>query len=311
MAFRIDPASALTNEIARVALEQNQIALDALALARSDHDRGVHDARKAFKKLRALLRLVRSCEREFARRENDRYRTVAASLAGSREAGALVETVERLRRQYPDQASPAGLGELHDALVAERDGLAREETRLDVLIDDAVAACRQGRDALERHPFDHVDSACLATGMRSALKAWRKAARRLRKKGQAEDFHDLRKAVKAHWTHLGLLRPALSRDGGGRGRRARVEALGETLGALNDLHVMRAAIKSGTLALPPTVPRKPLLRLLREAARRLERSAMRRERRLRRQRPRKLARRLHAAHRDALDAHTALQSPSR
>ena len=65
--------------------------------------------------------------------------------------------------------------------------------------------------------------------------------KRQRKRGEPDDFHDLRKAVKAHAMHLSLLKkfwPSPVKP-----RRKAVDALGEKLGELHDIFVLRALLR--------------------------------------------------------------------
>src|SRR5690606_16072424 len=57
---------------------------------------GVHQARKRWKKIRALLRLLQKPLGNTYRRENKTFRNLGRSLSGLRDAEALVETVDLL-----------------------------------------------------------------------------------------------------------------------------------------------------------------------------------------------------------------------
>mgnify|MGYP006312215141 CR=1 FL=1 len=59
MSYRLETDEARPIGIKRIALEQVNQALDQLTDMSADQDEVVHDVRKRFKKVRAVLRLVR------------------------------------------------------------------------------------------------------------------------------------------------------------------------------------------------------------------------------------------------------------
>jgi hypothetical protein len=244
MSYRIDAGLPLTVEARRVAAEEIDGALRHLVDAHADPDKALHNCRKRLKSLRALLRLVRSGHRAFVRREDARYRNVSAWLSGLREAAALIETVDRLAAAYPDRTAGGALIPVRDKLVLRRNALLEGGMDLAATVDAATEACKAGMRRLDKLSLpDQPESAAdvLADGARKTLKRARKALRRLDKDGDATDFHELRKAVKAHTMHLSLLNTLWPPPV--RAQRKAFEALGERLGELHDIFVLRALIE--------------------------------------------------------------------
>lgn len=276
MAFSLNPARPLPAELRRAAMEQVVRARTALEAARGDHARQLHEARKATKKARALLRLARSADEEFYRAANGILRRGAAAVAGPREASALVETLDRLIAAYPGKVSGAFLGLIRHRLAERRDRIVATTAGLDATIAEATGCCEEAA-LLIGEGFAHARRRHLRQGADRTLKEWRRATKRARRRGHVEDFHDLRKSVKAHWTHLGLLEDFIASKVARR--RPAVEKLGELLGELNDVHVLRAALKAGSLPLEG-IPLKRFRMLLKREARRLERLSLKKARRL-------------------------------
>ena len=114
MTFRIDPRLPLTGEIRRILAEEIGKASRHLTIAHDRPARALHKCRKRLKNVRALLRLVRSGDETFFTAENQRYREVAALLAGPREATALIETIDRLAADFPERSADGGqIGRAH------------------------------------------------------------------------------------------------------------------------------------------------------------------------------------------------------
>jgi hypothetical protein len=237
MSFRIDPRLPLTGEVRRILAGEVGKALVHLDAARSQPEQGLHKCRKRLKSARALLRLVRSGNETFYETENDCYRQVAALLAGPRAATALVETIDRLAAAFPERYAA-----VRDRLVARQHEM-HGGAGLDAAISAAIAACEQGFGRIERLALpDEPEQAAdvLAEGARVTLRRARKALAEAGSRGEADDFHDLRKAAKTHGMHLSLLGrlwPAPI-----RARRKAVEELGDGLGELHDVFVMRALL---------------------------------------------------------------------
>lgn len=292
MAFRIDPAAPLRLEFARI-VEETAGAIDGhLRIEAGDHVKALHEARKAIKKLRALLRLARAAAPEPLRQEERRLRDAARAIAGPREAGAAVETLDRFIAAFPKRIVECRLGEIRAALLARCDRVAGDG--LDAASAKARGLCGEARTGLRAVAFDPAlsDADILRAGMEKTLSHWEKALDAARRHGRPADFHELRKTVKAHWAQLGLLRGF--GDGFGK-RREAVEALGERLGELNDIHVMREALASGALGLPEALDTRPFDRLLKKQGKALAGKALDEAERLLVDRPRKLRRRLHGA----------------
>lgn len=269
--FRIDPSRPLDAEIARILGETGGHVAGHLDDADGDHGRSLHEARKGIKKLRALLLLVRAADRPLMKEEGRRFRDAARLVAGPREATAAVETVDRFIAAFPDAVEPCRLAPIRDVLEARHARIA--DQALDEARGKAAAMCRKALEELRRADLSAANGGeVLARGFAKTLKHWDKALGRAKDRGDPEDFHELRKAVKAHWAQLGLLR-----DFGGsdlKKRRADVEQLGERLGEINDIHVMRAALADGSLGLPREIDVKPFDRLLKKHARTLSNAAL-------------------------------------
>ncbi len=271
MSYRIDPRLPLTAEVQRIAASEIDGALRHLAAAHDNPDKAVHECRKRLKRLRALLRLVRSGDEAVVRAENARYREVSASLAGPREAAALIETVDRLADAFPDETAGGALDPVRERLVARRSGILNDGEGLAAAIDAAAAACRTGLRQIEKLALpDQPESAAdvLADGARQPMRRAGKALQKAETRGDPEDFHDLRKAVKAHSLHLSLLKklwPSPVRE-----KRKAVDALGEQLGDLHDIFVMRALLQDEGRPLGSRAETRLLARLVKRSERKLK-----------------------------------------
>lgn len=298
MSATIDPSLPLERDVRRLLAAEIEGAIEALGAVRVAPSSSIHAARKRFKKLRALLKLVRSGDEEFYARENARYRDLSRSLAPAREATALVETVDRFIAEYPRETGVlAGLR----ARLAERMPQAGDP-RLEWVIAKAVSTAEAGGAAAARfaavsRPKDA--SQMLERGIEKTLRQSVRALRAAEEHGGPDDFHELRKQVKAHAAHLSLLADVWPK--GGTRRRNAAERLGSVLGDLNDLAVMQELIDKAEEPLGTDKEVATLGKLIRRKRKTLVRHALTDARMLFDERPKDVAERLAKSYRAAAE----------
>jgi CHAD domain-containing protein len=241
MPFRIDPNKPFDDEIRRAGLELIEEAITSLRDQPSGRHEAVHDARKRFKRLRALYRLIARAAPDFSKEENARFRDIARSLAFAREATALVETVEYLETFAASTTQGKALRSIATVLRKRRDHAIEHEAGLDEAIAAAIAGCEEARKKLKAVslPDELKDVTRLVkNGWAKQRKRARKALADCHEQADVEHFHELRKAGQAYWMHLGLLRrlwPSAM-----RAKRADTKRLVDILGHEHDLSVLAA-----------------------------------------------------------------------
>ncbi|MDR6103401.1 hypothetical protein QE369_003598 [Agrobacterium larrymoorei] len=241
MSFKIDPARSFVEEIRRKALQLIDDAIAHLKDQPDGTDRAVHDARKKFKRIRALYRFLEKEAPDFRKMENARFRDIARSLSAARDAAALVETITYLQGFARSDPERDALATVHDVLSKRRDDATHEDGDLPKRIEAAIQSCEEGRHALSALSLSH--------GEKTALKMIRKTWEKQRRKaldalglchGQAHDeyFHDLRKSGQIYWMHLALLQKLW--PSAMRAKRKDAKQLVKLLGHEHDLSVLAA-----------------------------------------------------------------------
>src|SRR5205085_9409955 len=90
--------------IRRVAREELESTVEQLNRpGGKDLDEAIHEARKSVKKVRALLRLVQFELGDTYRKESNGLREVGSKLSEFRDAGAVIEILDKLKEQFPDE----------------------------------------------------------------------------------------------------------------------------------------------------------------------------------------------------------------
>src|SRR5260221_9375162 len=101
MAFQLKADESVAKGLRRIARDQIDKALEALEQSHGPtHEEVIHDARKRFKKVRALLRLARpGLSKKFYDRENARFRDSGRPLSEVRDAKVLVEALDSVQKR--------------------------------------------------------------------------------------------------------------------------------------------------------------------------------------------------------------------
>lgn len=234
MTFEIRLQRDVSAEIRRVARGEVDRAVTALERAREGRFKGVHDARKRFKAIRALLRLVAGRLGPTFRRENRWYRDAARQLAGVREAQASLETLDRLG-SVRDATLRRGLENRYEA----RCGLqSRDTDALAVL----AAGLAEAKERIADWPLAGEGFEVIEPGLRATCRRGRKGFRQAVRGASATDLHEWRKNVKYHRHHLELLVHLWPDVMAGAAATAR--RLGDLLGDHHDLHELRALLST-------------------------------------------------------------------
>lgn len=221
----------------RIAREEAEGAL-ALAQGGGDLAPRVHGMRKTVKKLRGLLRLVRPVLPQ-ARAENEVLRDAGRGLSDLRDAAVQLATLERLAEGMPEERRRRLL---HPFEEAARRQDAEAAPRLLPAFAAAMASLRDRCEGWHprREGWDAIEPGLAATW--AAARAAQRAA--LADPGP-EALHEWRKRVKDHWYQARLLRPLWPQMMDPH--VAAADELGDLLGQVNDLAVLRDRLQAAPL----------------------------------------------------------------
>jgi len=205
--FELRPDHPILPEIKRILLEQVDLALYHLATPGLDEDKAVHEARKAFKRIRAMLRLVRDVigEEDFASL-NARFRDAGRALSSVRTSAVLGETLEKLRERYPDALSDAAMADVLARLRAHHEAMREEVALGQALLDQVANRVCAGRTQIENLPLS--GNQFPASGLRRVYARGRRGLRSSQHEPSVANFHEWRKRVKYLRYHVRILIPA-------------------------------------------------------------------------------------------------------
>jgi len=242
LALRLRPDTPLSEGVRDATL---QVIGEARAeLKRSDaRAEGVHEARKAFKKARAIARLVRTSLGPAWRAENRFWRDLGRALSAERDAQAVLESFDALMGEDAHSPSFAPMREL----LVRRHAEAARASSGDVVhfpvgepgegdLDTQLAAAEE---RVQSWPLEDGFGP-LAEGIEAGYRRACRRGRRARKEPSAVNLHRWRRAVKQHATQIRLFRDAAPEPLSAH--LELVDALAHVLGEDHDLEVLRALL---------------------------------------------------------------------
>jgi len=241
MAFEVREHEPLDQAICRIVIERIDKAHRFLANGKAGpREEAIHEARKQFKQIRGILRLVRKeLGRKAYRKENSVFRDMGRPLSNARDADAMVEAFDRLLDHFKVEIKAKHyqpLRQLVRQLMRPAGKIGRSDKRN--LILELSAAKERTRE----WKLDHFDWPQLRDGLHKIYSQSRKAMKAAEKECTDEAFHEWRKRSKDLRYALELAsaaRPQSSLD-----RLAdQAHSLSNLLGNDHDLAVLRLTLE--------------------------------------------------------------------
>ncbi len=234
--------------LCRVTVEQFDGAIAEL-VGGTDVDEAIHDTRKAIKRLRAVLRLVRSpLGEDVYRFENGFLRDTAALIGGPRDAWVAVETIRSLRADFGEHLDTDTFAVFERALVDRYQQTLAGVVDGPAVIGEVVYRLRSARARYAAWPVDEAAAAAygrrpirhdfvsIGAGLGRTYARGRQAMESAMRVPRAEAFHEWRKDAKYLRHQAELIAPLWPEVLGGYARS--LDRLGEALGAEHDLAVL-------------------------------------------------------------------------
>lgn len=212
MSYRLETYESLPDGIKRIVLEQIDQALEQLIDLPEGRDEAVHDARKRFKKVRAVLRLVRDeIGNEVYQAENVCFRDAGRRLSAVRDSAVLIETLDYIVEHAQDERLTSTLAaKLRHRLTYAHEYLSNRVLESEGALAIVIDTITQARMRVHTWPIEHDDFSALAGGLRRVYKRGRNRLSDAYDSPSPENFHEWRKRAKYLWYHTRILKPLWS-----------------------------------------------------------------------------------------------------
>lgn len=232
MPFRIKRKESVTKAVRRLCCERIDDALELLE--KGNHYDAVHDVRKEIKKLRAVLRLVRSGIGETAYDETTAaLRSAADRLNAMRDAQVQLAAMKDLAKRSNGKIPRQSLPKIQNALLEK---CRAEERKLSETVDSARQFLLAARIQLGSLKVKPNSWKAVAPGLKKIYSRGRKALALAKRRPSPEHFHEWRKRVKDLSNQLRLVCPSRPRKV--KPRMDQLDHLGDLLGDDHDLYML-------------------------------------------------------------------------
>jgi len=180
VSFELHDRKHIEDEVAKIVRQQLRKSAHVLTTSKGSQFRSaVHESRKSVKKVRAVAALLTKAGVKLPRRDRKRLKSAARALSKVRDATAIIETFDRVRRRYPKQLPEHTYGILRRGLVAARDR-GEVRARRDDVIADAAERLEKTRESARRWPSPSIKRAVMIAIIADSYRRSRKAMRRAR-----------------------------------------------------------------------------------------------------------------------------------
>jgi CHAD domain-containing protein len=246
MAYRFEIEETTRESFRRCTREELDRAIQELTDGvKADPVEAVHEARKALKMERALLRLARSAlKTRLRRRENAALRDAAGLLSGTRDADVMLQALDGVAQCYAGQVPESTIKAVRSQVEAERELLRAHPDGARAIVTTAEEL-RAIRGRLDRWTLKTGGWKAISGGLEWAYRRGRKAYALARRDPTDENLHEWRKRAKDLWYDLRLLEPTAPRLLHGEVKAA--HELADLLGDDHDLAVLHETV-SGVAA---------------------------------------------------------------
>lgn len=208
MAYQLNLEEPLRDSIRRIAHEQIDHALQQLRDQDADRDEAVHEARKSFKMLRAVLRLLQKPIGDAYDDDNAFFRDLGRTLAPLRDTFVVIETLDKSLDGVKDRKVKRDAKKIR-AKLNENYEAAREQILGDeAVINGVIAQLESAHERVERWNLDSDSFELIQRGVEKPYKRGLGAMHAAYEDVlEPEGFHEWRKYVKYSWYHMRILTP--------------------------------------------------------------------------------------------------------
>ena len=286
--FSLVPGEPLAGALRRLSVEQFDVALNGLRGQHTSRDVAVHEMRKAAKRIRAVLRMVRPAigDRVF-RAENAALRDAAKVVSGVRDGAVLVDAVKGMRSRYGHLLAPGVFVDLEGRLGRRHQRIVGRVIDDEEVMQQVVGALHRARSRYAAWPVDLEDPyavrgtsrrviantfSSIGGGIAATYQGGQREMRSAISAPTPEHFHEWRKQVKYLRHQMEIISPVWPEVVGGLA--ASLSQLGDVLGDDHDQAELIRLVASVPDLMPDADERNLLVALSQHRRRELEGAAM-------------------------------------
>lgn len=194
--LEFDPSQKCNTEVKRVALALIETIQFNLT-SEPDQHHAIHESRKSFKKLRALLRLIRKeLKNKKFLKEDASFRNLSREISALRDITSLMECLTRLHEKYPTGSTADIINECRELLFARRLELEKDSLNWEQSIQNVKNTLSVREEQIGKWKLQKKLYSSWQQGLDEIYKAAQKTMAVAYKHPNGENFHEWRKNVK-------------------------------------------------------------------------------------------------------------------
>ncbi len=207
MAYRVKIGARLDKDIRRLLGAQTGRAIGYLSGVMDQGGSSIHATRKALKRSRSILRLVKPglTGKTFALHDRA-FRDIARLLSHDRDREVMCDTLRLLAAKSAGDQKAALLAALDELNAINLNGVAHLTTEDNIA--RAITLLQDQDRAIHRLRIKKARIVTLAEGFADTYAEGRKGLKAAYRINDDEAFHTFRKSLQHHWRHCQLLVPA-------------------------------------------------------------------------------------------------------
>ncbi|MFZ6051188.1 CHAD domain-containing protein [Halocola ammonii] len=197
MSIQLKYTEDFSDGLKRLMIDQCEKALKFIDAAKNyeEKHKAVHESRKAFKKVRACLRLVRDSI-DFYDEENKFFRDLGRTISDVRDSVSNLETLELIKEQYDENLYQNSFLELEKDLKNYRDELAEKTFEVQKCLTNIEEKLVEKLEEIPGWRIEIAGFDDIKSGIKRTYKRGRKGKKRAEENGAAEEIHEWRKRAK-------------------------------------------------------------------------------------------------------------------
>jgi hypothetical protein len=234
--YHFKPGERVPDGVKRIVQEEIESAVRQLSgQEAARRDEAIHEARKSVKKIRGVLRLIQPEMGDIYALENALFRDIGRHLSQFRDAGAVVETFDALRKKYRGDLEGRSLAGIRRRLIT-RKTQAEKQSNIGEVLSNMAAALERSAARLSAWPLSKDGFPAIAPGLEATFRRGQKAMARARKHPRPENYHEWRnlEAALGEDHNLVVLHDKVLAEPEFYGKKAEIRVFGELIAKYHD-----------------------------------------------------------------------------
>jgi len=206
MSYRLENNETLSFGFKRIVLELIDNSVFNLSKGNGSFNEDIHETRKNFKKIRTVLRLIRSHlqEKNF-QLENSFYRSAGRTLSDLRDSTVLIQTFDKLLNKSELEMSNFDFSVFRDFLIEKHKNISAAKNKKSMVINSLITDIILARSRVFDWPISGDNFKIIKKNLQKIYEQGQGYMYAVFNESIKENVHEWRKRVKDLWYSMRIL----------------------------------------------------------------------------------------------------------